>query len=226
MSGVIVLLVLLILLACYGLYTVSHLLLRRLLPYKPNATFYLSLGIAFCFFAVFALSATSAITQIRSQAFEQGRAEATVASEDNQQTASTDTTQLYTSAYTQGYTDAIDEYINRILVSALEDAYPLDSQSGVQESELQDPIDEESEMGRTDDTNAPQVSAQNPGSQGEDNASIETDSIPETGTTVYYTSSGSVLHLRRDCSYLKNSSEILSCDLSEAPDRPLCSRCG
>lgn len=46
------------------------------------------------------------------------------------------------------------------------------------------------------------------------------------GTTVYYTSGGSVLHRDRNCSYLKKAKEVLACDAAEAPDLPPCSRCG
>ena len=50
-------------------------------------------------------------------------------------------------------------------------------------------------------------------------------SIP-AGTAVYYTAGGSVLHRDRNCSYLKKAKEVLTCDASEAPDLPPCSRCG
>lgn len=53
----------------------------------------------------------------------------------------------------------------------------------------------------------------------------ETEPAPD-GTTVYYTDSGSVLHRDRTCSYLKKAKNVLECDVSEAPDLPLCSRCG
>lgn len=47
-----------------------------------------------------------------------------------------------------------------------------------------------------------------------------------SGTIVYYTENGSVLHRDRNCSYLARAKEVLACDAAEAPDLPFCSRCG
>lgn len=214
MSGIIFLFALLILLACYGFYTLSHLLLRRFFPYKPNVTLYVSLSIAFCFFAASAFGAASALTQIRSQAFTQGLAEA--AAQPSADSSTADEVRNYSEAYTKGYTDAIDEYIDRILASALGNIPQPDA-----DAESKDPADGPKED--PDVSNGPQ---EDPGTQGSADDSGNDTPAPQTGTTVYYTKSGSVLHRSRSCSYLKNASEILSCDASEAPNRPYCSRCG
>lgn len=212
MSGAILLFVFLILLACYGLYVLSHRLLRRFFPNKHNITLYIALGIAFCFFAAAAFGAAGALTQVRSQAFSQGLAEANA---QQQEPDIADEARLYSDAYTQGYTDAIDTYIENILASALKDiqapdADAEDTDPGEDPEEGSDPTDQPETDDPPDDA----------GDTGRDNP------VPPTGTTVYYTKSGSVLHRNRSCSYLKNASEILSCDSSQAPNRPYCSRCG
>lgn len=214
MFSILFLFTLLILLACYGLYTLSRLFLRHFFPYKPNVTLYISLGITFCFFIAFAFGAAGVITQTRSQTFANEPAQTPVEPSAGSEIA--DAARQYSEAYTKGYTDAIDEYIGRILASASDQAPQSD-----EKTKSMDASDEPGE-----DLHASDDLPINPDAQDHTGDSDKDTPAPPAGTTVFYTKSGSVLHRNQNCSYLKNASEILSCDASEAPDRPYCSRCG
>lgn len=76
------------------------------------------------------------------------------------------------------------------------------------------------------DASAPGQDLTEPSGDSAGTSEGEAPGVIPTGTTVYYTAGGSVLHRDRNCSYLKRAKEVLSCDASEAPGLPPCSRCG
>jgi len=209
MSGIIILLLALLALACYGLYMLSRTVFCRLFPYKQKIAAYSAIFITFCFFLAMIPAAFGAVTQLRSQAYALGYAEA----DRPMIEAPAFDAQSYADAYTKGYTDAIEEYISENLA-------PYFSETPT----AQDTSDELFVPPQEDPTTPDEPPIQDEPSETNDPAPPDTP-IP-TGTTVYYTRSGSVIHLDRGCSYLKNANEILSCDLASAPDRPRCSRCG
>ncbi len=84
------------------------------------------------------------------------------------------------------------------------------------------------ETPETDDAAVPEASSPSraAASDAADPENLTPSEPAPADTTVYYTESGSVLHLDPDCPHLASAKEVLSGRLADAPERPLCSRCG
>ena len=224
MTGPILLLLILLLAAGYGVFALARLVLRTAFPLKPRLAAYTAFALGVLFAAGMTLAAAGTLSGLRENAFSEGYDDAMrdAGSADAQARA-----ELYSDAYTKGYADAVDGYLAERFSAAEPSGTPRTPDAsdecaplillpdGDEDTPDGGEIPPERGMPGTDE-DAP-------------SAQTEPDEAPvkeKTGTIVYYTPSGSVLHFDPNCSYLKNADTVLSCDLADAPDRRHCSRCG
>lgn len=216
MTGTILFLMILILAAAYGVFALARLALRSAFPLKPRLAAYASFALGMLFACGMTLGASGILSGVRENAFAQGYADA---QRDADSASAEQRAELYTDAYAKGYADAVDGYLaDRFSAETATDASDALEAEPAPLILLPDPEDEPA----ADEETPPERGMPDP--EGEANGE---EAVREpTGTIVYYTPSGSVIHFDPNCTYLKNASSVISCDLADAPDRRHCSRCG
>ena len=187
MTGTILFLLILLLAAGYGVFSLARVALRSAFPLKPRLAAYAAFALGVLFAAGMTLAAAGTLSGLRENAFAEGYDDALrdAGSADAQERA-----ELYSDAYTKGYADAVDGYLaerfsSETQASAPRSDVPSESDDPAPLVLLQDPETGESEgEERMPDRSMPGSDADADEQSGESDAPQTRE---PTGTIVYYT---------------------------------------
>lgn len=242
MTAVSILFLTLLAMAGFLIYQLLGKALRRFFRLRRTVFYLISISGTAFFFAAGCVTGILSLNALRSTEYARGLAQADALSASALESAEEKQRAASEAAWQEGYGEGFESGYTAALRT---DTAPgkADTLSPQVEPES-DPTETEDPLRQSEgggDTIAPPSQNENPAEEPSSSGSTveksdgtenhETSGQEDTGTvpdgsTVYYTSGGSVLHRDRACSYLKKAKEVLSCGIAEAPDLPLCSRCG
>lgn len=186
-------------------------------------TRYLPFAVCLIFLIICAGFAFTGMDELRGElygeAFEDGKSSAALETEEHRAEAEELRYQAYADGYKTGFSEAMEA-----MPLNIEPDSGSDTANQADKAAVESKDSDEEENGTADKDVAARWREE--GGDGASDDGEEPADIDASGYTVYYTSGGSVLHLDSNCHYLKKASEVLHCDISAAPSRPLCSACG
>lgn len=228
MTATIILFLLLLTMAGGFIWTLSARCIRRFLPLRRATATVINL----CCTAVFLLAACTggifSLNALRNEEYTRGVTAGVRAGEADLAAQQKLTDRAWQEGYGEGFTAGVSS------MAAFETDSPA-VQTPSDNTENQELPDSEDKITQTEDAESDleplsDSSEEAPPSSEPESAEPASEdpvnSDGESGSTVYYTPSGSVLHRDPDCSYLSRAKEVLSCDMADAPALPFCSRCG